>query len=576
MKLIILLIFILAPFCGSAQTNINIGDFGVISGNDDATPGLQKALEACKQCEKPTLIFPKGVYHFYPDFGVDKYCFISNNDEGLKRIIFPLFDFKDLTIDGQGSSFIFHGFVNPFVIDHSSNVTLRGFSIDSHRSFHSEAIILANREDGIDVEIPESFPFEINNGILVFIDDPSEQESLTTIGDKATYPYCTLLEFDTEKREIAHLAKDHYVGENPCVVESLGKRAVRIFNKELSGKPGNTLVFGANRNYPGFVVSDCSNITFQEVTIYHSGGMGIIGQRTHNITVDHCRVTPSPGRMISCVADATHFVNCTGKIELSYNLFENQFDDATNIHGIYVQIARKISPNEVIVQLKHKQQLGFDFLKEGLEIEFVKGLSLIPKGRSKVIEAERINKSLTRVKFLTELPYEIEVGDVVAEVRDYPFIHIHHNIIRNNRSRGMLLNCRGKTVVENNYFHTPAAALLFEGDAQYWFEQGGVSDCIIRDNVFDNCLFPGSWGDAVIGVRAGIEEDFEESRYNKNIRITGNTFRIFDDAHLLDLYCVDRLIWKNNKVEKTDDYPKVRGKMDRFQVKYSKNIKIIE
>lgn len=56
--------------------------------------------------------------------------------------------------------------------------------------------------------------------------------------------------------------------------------------------------------------------------------MGIVGQRTHNVTVESCKVTPSNGRMISCTADATHFSNCTGKIELSHCIFENQMDDA--------------------------------------------------------------------------------------------------------------------------------------------------------------------------------------------------------------------------------------------------------
>ncbi|MCX6327028.1 MAG: right-handed parallel beta-helix repeat-containing protein [Bacteroidia bacterium] len=569
-----LLLIILFPFCGMAQTYLNMTDYGVKPGDEDATPGLLKALAACKQQADVTLIFTKGEYHFYPEFGTDKYCFISNNDEGLKRIIFPLFEYKNLTIDGQGSSFIFHGFVNPFIIDHSSDVTLENFSIDFFRSFHNEAIILANREDGVDVEIPANFPYEIKNGTLVFTDDYSKQQSQTRIIKKVEYPYHHSLEFDTKKRETAFMAEDQYLGENPCKAENLGGRRVRVYEKDLAGTVGNTIVFGAaNRNYPGFVVSDCSDITFHGVTIYHSGGMGIIGQRTYNITVDHCRVTPSAGRMLSCSADATHFVNCTGKIELSHCLFENQLDDATNIHGIYVQIAKQLSPNEVIVQLKHIQQLGFDFLKEGITVEFVKGRSLITKGTSKVVESERLNKEYTRVVFSSGLPAGISVGDAIAKVRDYPFVHIHDNTIRNNRARGMLLNCRGKTIVENNYFHSPGTALLFEGDARNWFEQGGVNDCEISNNMFDNCMF-GVWGDAVIGVKAGITEDFEASRYNKNIKITGNTFRTFDDVLLLDLYCVDGLIWKDNKVERTKDYPVVHENPELFRMKNCDNIKI--
>jgi hypothetical protein len=101
-KLAALLMVILISLWGKAPSNLNVADFGVNPGKEDATPGLIKALEASRQLEDCELIFPKGEYHFYPYFGVDKYCFISNNAEGLKRIIFPLFDFKNLTIDGQG------------------------------------------------------------------------------------------------------------------------------------------------------------------------------------------------------------------------------------------------------------------------------------------------------------------------------------------------------------------------------------------------------------------------------------------------------------------------------------------
>jgi parallel beta-helix repeat protein len=238
-------------------------------------------------------------------------------------------------------------------------------------------------------------------------------------------------------------------------------------------------------------------------TMKHLTGMGILAQLSHNIRVNNCKVTPSHGRMLSTTADATHFVNCTGYIKLTNNLFENQKDDATNIHGTYVQVVEIAGPDTVLVQLKHRQQHGFDFLYPGVEVEFVHGKSMITFATSLVKEAVRLNKEFTRVTFDSELPAELTIGDALAAIREYPEVTIAGNTIRNNRARGMLLNSRGKTLVENNYFHTPGAAILFEGDSFFWFEQGGVSDCVIRNNIFDNCLF-GVWGKAVIDVKAGL------------------------------------------------------------------------
>ena len=171
------------------------------------------------------------------------------------------------------------------------------------------------------------------------------------------------------------------------------------------------------------------------------------------------------------------------------------------------------------------------------------------------------------------LPSDINVGDVIGEVGDSQFVYIHDNYIGKNRARGMLLNCTGKTIIENNTFHSPGAAILFEGDASYWFEQGGVTDCTIQNNIFDNCLY-GVWGNAIIDVGAGITKNLDVSRYNKNIKVLNNTFRTFDDALLLHAYCVDGLIWKGNKIEKENDYPASKTNKSLFKVENSNNIKI--
>ena len=560
---------------GMAKKQINVADFGVNTQTTDCTPGLIKCMQACKDAGTAELVFNKGTYNFYPDFGIDKYCFISNNDEGMKRVIFLLENIKNFTLDGQGSEFIFHGFVNPFAIINSSNVTFKNFSIDFARTFHSEATIIANNSDGIDIDIPENFPYRINNGSLIFTaGNHSEQRQMTTVGKEITYPYGSLLEFDSKKRETAYMVNDYFLGGTPLVATNLGDRKVRVFLKGLKGTVGNTMVFQAeDRNYPGFAVSDSRDIRFDNITIYHAGGMGIVCQRTHNVSVLSCKVTPSKGRVISATADATHFTNCTGKIELGHSVFQNQMDDATNIHGIYVQIAKKISSTEFIVQLKHSQQLGFDFLKPGTQIEFVQATSLITRGYAKVLDSERLNKNFTRIKLSCGLPSDINLGDAICKFCDSQFVYIHDNYIGKNRARGMLLNCSGKTIVENNTFHSPGAAILFEGDARYWFEQGGVKDCTIQNNLFDNCLY-GVWGKAIIDVGAGIIENLDVSRYNKNIKVLNNTFRTFDDALLLQAYCMDGLVWKGNKIEKNKEYPASKTNKSLFKVENCDNIKI--
>jgi hypothetical protein len=562
-------------FAVPRERSINVAEHGVTPECGDSTPALLRVLEACRRAGARELLFPRGRYHFHPDLAVEEYLHVSNNDEGLKRIAFPLHRLEGLTIDGQGSEFIFHGFLNPFVVRECRDIRFRDFSVDCSRPFHSEGLIVAVHEQGMDVRIGEQFPYRVRNGQLVFVASEAEDGPLTSVSTGRIYGSGHLLEYDTGRRETAAMAKDMFLnGTNAYPAEELGGRVVRLRIPGLVGTPGNTLSFGPNhRNHPAFIVERSADVSFEHVTIHHAGGMGIIGQFSHNLRVHACKVTPSAGRMISTTADATHFVNCTGSIELTDNLFENHKDDATNIHGIYVQVAEISSPREVLVQFKHVQQHGLDLFSPGAAVELVHGPSLIGIGEATVEAVARLNKEFTRLTFAGPVPAELAAGDAIAAVLAHAEVRIAGNTIRNNRARGMLLNCRGRTVVEHNHFHTPGAAILFEGDAFEWFEQGGVRDCLIRNNIFDNCLF-GVWGQAVIDVMAGIRERKEVSRYNRNIRIESNTFRMFDALPLLHAYCVDGLRWSGNKVERTDAYPPPHKGLPPLIINHCDNVTI--
>jgi len=123
---------------------INITDFMTgIKSENDVTSAVFDAMLKCKSVKNPVLVFPKGVYHFWPDKAFEKHYFISNNDHGLKRIAFPVIGMENLTIYGGGSEFMFHGRMTPFVIDNSRNITIKNLSIDYGRPFFSQGEIVA-------------------------------------------------------------------------------------------------------------------------------------------------------------------------------------------------------------------------------------------------------------------------------------------------------------------------------------------------------------------------------------------------------------------------------------------------
>jgi hypothetical protein len=548
--------------------------------NTDATPYVSEALKKCKIQKASRLIFEGKNYTFLPDLASEKMIYISNNDGGLKRVAFNLSGINNLEIDGQNAAFMFDGYICPFILDKATNITLKNFSVDFKRSFHSEGIIVGGCTDSLDISFSKAYNYFVHNNKLMFTSD--KVISKDNAGDQllVQYPFWHLLEFDKDRREPAITARD-YLNVQNMIVKELNPGVVRIFWPGIRGVVGNTMIFNATeRSIPAITISECENTRLLNVTLHHAGGMGVIAQRSRNILLDKVIVTPSQGRMISLAADATHFVNCAGKITMQNCTFENQKDDATNIHGIYVKILELISPNEAIIKLVHYQQFGFDFLKKGVKVEITEAGSMEPYQQNRVKSAERINKEYTRVVFETPIDKKVKAGDIIASTTEYPEVLIKNCIIKNNRARGLLLGSRSKIVVEDCYFHTQCAAINLEGDGRFWFEQSGVRNLTIRNNVFDRCNYSLMLGLGVIMVNSGIPDEKKAvSKYNKNIIIENNTFKVVYPT-ILKMYSVDNLIYRNNKVEQTYDYKLddwwVKQKIKCFEIDNSTNISIQE
>src|ERR1019366_7362533 len=238
----------------ASQTVLELSKFGAHSGDgSDTTPAVRAALDRRRSAGGMRIVFPEGTYDFWPERAAEQYIYASNNDPGLKRIAFLLNGMENIEIDGQGSKSIFHGDMNVMVLDHARNVTLKNFSIDWKRPFHNEVRVTAVRDDGLDVEISDQFPYRVNKGLLYFL---GEEASSCGIRNRDACPVGGLLEFDPQKRETAYMVRDFYY--SPYIQAStIGPGKVHIVEPGFKATPGNTVVFGAtNRNHPAITVSD--------------------------------------------------------------------------------------------------------------------------------------------------------------------------------------------------------------------------------------------------------------------------------------------------------------------------------
>lgn len=517
------------------------------SAQTDAAPAIRAALEHCIRTNADRLVLPGGELRIRPDLAVEKYQFISNNDEGLKRIAFDLVGMHDFTIEGADTKLLFTGFISPFNLEGCRNVTIRNLSIDFTRTFHSEGTVRAAGNGWLELEFPKEYRCDLTDGCLRFLDDEGR-----------VYPYSSLLEFDAQKREPAFHVDDYWLPAHTIPAERRPDGRIRIFRSDLKASVGNTMVFGAARRLnPGFTLSDSQGIEILDVKIHHCGGMGVIAQRSRDIGIERMEVVPAPGkdRMISITADATHFANCGGQIRLIDCIFENQKDDASNIHGLYMPVDTIIGQEQLRVRWGHSGQYGVDFLVPGMTVEIVDNRTLETYARRTVAQVNRLNKMYTEITFTEPLPEKTGPGHLIAADEPGPDVLISGCRMAGNRARGLLIGSRGKVVIENNYFHIAGASILFEGDGNFWFEQSGVRDVTIRNNIFENGNYGSlGWGSACIAVGTGIPQR-QGCRYHRNIRVEGNLFRVFD-PRIVNLYCVDGFRFADdNRIVPTQDYP---------------------
>lgn len=513
-------------------------------GDQDFTPLVREALASGT---RRGFYFAPGRYDFRPENAVEKYLFISNNDDGLKRIAFPLENLSGFKVEAESAEFVFHGGIVPFHLDSCADVSLCGFRIDWAVPFHCEGLVLDSDDRGVEIEIPPSFPFAVRDGHLLFGPDPD------------SVLIRNVLEFDARRRETAFRVFDNFGIGHRCLATCVGKHRVRLDAsfREPRPQPGNILaILSDRRDFPAIAARACQRLTLRDVAIHHAEGMGFIAQHCDDIRIERLKVTPPVDgtRMISTTADATHFVNCRGQIELDDCLFENQMDDPTNIHGIYTQITDVLGPAEFEVRLAHRQQRGVEFAEPGELIEVVDQLSLATLHTSKVAAVHRLNSEFLHIR-LEEPPSELpRLGDAIGNLTWTADATIRHCICRGNRARGFLLSTAGRIIVEENTLHSAGAAILIEGDANFWFESGAVRDVLIRRNTFEDCLH-GTWGKAIIQVSPGkCDENAATLPYHRNIRIEDNFFRAFD-GRIVRARGVDGLVIRGNRILPSANYP---------------------
>lgn len=569
------------------QKILNLEELG-IQNSKDATPIVVKALKRCKEEGISKLIFPKGTYHFYPTFAPERYCEITNNDNGLKRTSFPLIDFHNFEIDGNGSDFIYHGKMIPFIIEESSNVKITNLSVDWEVPFALEGLVVANnlKDKTFDIEVKS--PYEVKFGHLYLKLERPDTPYERKYGKRFAFWEHYNLEvgqnifWDPKTMAPLYNTKLYNMPEKGIFAEELKKGLIRITTKMQKIPPlGSVMVskgeYLQNRTSPAFRVFKSKDLEFKNVNVYHAGAMGLIAERSEDITLDSFNVVlrKGSGRMVTTTADATHFCNVKGTVTIKNSTFENMLDDATNIHGTYVRVNKIIDDYTLAVETYHPHQNGYLFGEAGDKVQIIDQKNLQPTTESMILKrVERVNEKISYITFDKPITNKVEVFDGVENISWHASAVLENNIVRNNRARSFLISTPRKVVVRNNHLSSQMASFRLTGDLGLWNESGPNEGLLIENNVIENAVYGGNGPQSIFLIDPQyVDKKNFEGIYSRNIIIRNNIIKTFDSSIMLAM-SVDGLVFENNQIIRTNKYKPIFPKVTNLRIVNCNNVVI--
>ena len=551
-------------------TTIDVTDFGADpGGKSDSAEAVIKALDEAERIQEESpdesivISFPKGEYQIYPDKAEERELYVSNTvgaDTTYKdkKIGILVEDLKNITIDGNGSDFIFHGKMTTFAAIRSENVTFEEFSVDFAVPTVVDVTVEETDGNTATVYIPECYNYKVENNSLYWYSDksPYTDEYYWTGTDKFPNNYSQSIDLKT-----GITTRSSELFNNKTGIEDLGDHRVKFTYSEKPGSVNAGMCYQMRptvRDTPGTFFWLSKDIKMDQLDIKFLHGFGMVGQTSENISLHDVdfKAPENTGRTTAGYADFVQMSGCKGLIDIQDCYFANAHDDPINIHGTFQQVVN-ISEDrrEVTVRYKHNETAGFPSFAAGDEVEFTRQSNMLPVEDSvrtveRVISgptgdsSEGISLTDTVIRFTEPIPEEVTANEYVAENITYtPSVNIKGNLFRQIPTRGVLVTTRQPVVIEDNVFEGMSmAAIYISCDAQSWYESGRVEDVLIQNNTFYRC-----GGNGVIFIEPTNPTVSTDSTVHKNIRILNNEF-YQSGNRTVDAKSVDGLTIEGNKI----------------------------
>ena len=489
--------------------------------------------QAVKQMnDGDTLCLGGGIIELDNSFATPEFFYLPRYSNDKKYYAVNIKYKKNITVDGQGATLHFDGNVSAFGLEECEKVTLKNFNID----YKTPCLIQGKIIDADDWHIDVDFE---SQGIEISYDDRLRTLRFRAKGGEEYFTSDSFLlnEFDPVLKKPAPSSPDYFLCvNNPhpvygfmsvCVdTEVLGEGKMRFTfkTKPVKHTVGNCIIGTIHeRRNNNIHLFKCKNVMLENINMYTSLSFGIINLCGENMTVRNVNsvIKPDSNRLLGVVADMFHCVNTKGKIDIRDCRVENLMDDCLNIHSLLSVVKSQIDKNMLLLHFTYLAKKAINLYGKGEKIAV-----LHPESFEKVRELTVKNSEYAGDYHLT-VSFEEDVTDIpegyILESEDAkPSVYVAGCSVGNNRGRGFLVHCGGKTVVENNVLYNTGVGIDVNGACKAYLEGSAVTDLTVRNNDFTNCSYTKQ--NYVIRINPVHLTDIK-SPYHHNIKIYDNTFR---------------------------------------------------
>ncbi|MDE6189505.1 MAG: right-handed parallel beta-helix repeat-containing protein [Clostridia bacterium] len=521
---------------------INAENYSIIP-DSDASVALQEAFaELAKTDGEKTLLFKKGEYHFYSDKVYSNKLFITNTvgDKEWKKGEVPhlnraavwLEGQKDLTVDGNGSTFVIHGSMTNVVIKDCLNVKLVNVAFVAENPDMHELKVVAKDKRHVDFQLDSESKYDKVKGKFCYV------------GTDFTRAF-------TQNRIawwIGKIPADNINSmwrvSNPFG-SSLGIKEIKPYTFRATylstakfSVGDRFYVYDHRRKYAGIFVDRSKDVVLDGINQHFNYSLALVCQDSENLTMTNSKFKPKEGgaKLVASAADFVHICSCRGDIVLKDNEFEGAGDDCLNVHGIHFRII-DVNGDAITVKFSHPQAHGFNPLRAGDSVAFVNIDTLLEDGRANILESKLLDEY--RILLKLDDTAKAKVGMAIENKSAIANLEFVGNKMTRIITRGVLVTTGGRVkILDNDFDNTSMHSILVSDDAKYWFESGPVSDVEIARNRFGRCVG--------YNVQVLPENTVHAGAVHKNIYIHDNVLESGKEGGFY-FKSTDGVILENNK-----------------------------